>query len=405
MSWNAEMSSLSSPGLYLHQVVAPPPPPPRLTSITAFLGLAPRGPLHDPQRVESWSHFVETYGSIEAGLDLAPSVYGFFRNGGRVCYVVRLAGDMHPDRAGRAALRRGLAALEDQDGISLVAAPDLALALGVTGPDLAAHAEAQRLLVDHCRRMGDRFAILDCPAQDSGTPDPAAELASGYIPELQAWEGGENAAVYFPRLWTPQLDGHPISRARGLPPCGFIAGLMARSDALEGVHRSPANAPVHGVTGLQFPVTERTLRTLAPLGVNVIRALPGRGIRPWGARTLARDPAWRYIAVRRTLLTIKQELAASLVWATFEPNDTGLQRRVAAALSGYMGGLYRTGVLAGASSREAFFVQCDAELNTPDSLARGELVARVGFAPIYPSEFIVATIVRTPESLELSVGT
>ena len=38
---------------------------------------------------------------------------------------------------------------------------------------------------------------------------------------------------------------------------------------------------------------------LNPLGIDAIRYFAGSGVLVWGARTIASDPEWRYIAVRR----------------------------------------------------------------------------------------------------------
>ncbi len=61
------------------------------TDIAGFVGLAERGPLHRPWRVESWRQFQSVFGSFIAGGYLAYSIKAFFENGGRRCYAVRVA--------------------------------------------------------------------------------------------------------------------------------------------------------------------------------------------------------------------------------------------------------------------------------------------------------------------------
>ena len=82
-----------------------------------------------------------------------------------------------------------------------------------------------------------------------------------------------------------------------------VAGIYARSDARIGVHKAPANEAVIGVSDLETDVTTAIQDRLNPQGINCLRAFPGRGIRIWGARTISRDPAWRYVNVRRLVLT------------------------------------------------------------------------------------------------------
>ncbi len=60
------------------------------TSIAGFIGMSQKGPLDEPQPIGNWDEFVEVFG-YEADHYLTDSVQAFFRNGGRRCYVVRVA--------------------------------------------------------------------------------------------------------------------------------------------------------------------------------------------------------------------------------------------------------------------------------------------------------------------------
>jgi hypothetical protein len=60
-------------------------------AMAAFLGYAQRGPTW-PQLVNSWHDFVHWYGSHDSSAHLAYVVEGYFRNGGRRCYIARIAG-------------------------------------------------------------------------------------------------------------------------------------------------------------------------------------------------------------------------------------------------------------------------------------------------------------------------
>jgi len=62
------------------------------TDIAAFVGLAERGPLDEPWPVESWRQFQSLFGDLMGNGYLAYCVKAFFENGGRRCYVVRVAG-------------------------------------------------------------------------------------------------------------------------------------------------------------------------------------------------------------------------------------------------------------------------------------------------------------------------
>ena len=93
---------------------------------------------------------------------------------------------------------------------------------------------------------------------------------------------------------------------------------------------------------------------LNPIGVNALRGFPGRGIRVWGARSLAThdDSDWRYIHVRRLMSMIEESVEDSTQWAAFEPNDFALRRTLVHSLSVFLETIWRKGGLKGASLRK-----------------------------------------------------
>lgn len=87
------MPTYLSPGVYVEEVARGARPIEGVgTSVAAFVGLAPRGPLNEPTLVTNWSQYVASFGDFTDGYYLAHSVYGFFNNGGSTCYVVRVGG-------------------------------------------------------------------------------------------------------------------------------------------------------------------------------------------------------------------------------------------------------------------------------------------------------------------------
>src|SRR4051794_10954015 len=87
------MPSYLSPGVYVEEVASGSRPIEGVgTSVAAFVGLAPTGPLNEPTLVTNWSQYVAAFGEFADGYYLAHSVYGFFNNGGSAAYVVRVGG-------------------------------------------------------------------------------------------------------------------------------------------------------------------------------------------------------------------------------------------------------------------------------------------------------------------------
>ncbi len=62
------------------------------TSVTAFVGLARRGPLNRAVRVLSFSDFERSFGGLSADSEMSYAVRQFFINGGGEALIVRLAG-------------------------------------------------------------------------------------------------------------------------------------------------------------------------------------------------------------------------------------------------------------------------------------------------------------------------
>jgi hypothetical protein len=80
------------PAVYVERADALGPPPVVLrTDIAAFVGIARRGPLDTPVPVESFRQFSAHFGEFTGAGYLAYAVRGFFENGGRRCWVVRVA--------------------------------------------------------------------------------------------------------------------------------------------------------------------------------------------------------------------------------------------------------------------------------------------------------------------------
>ena len=78
-----------TPGVYVRSV--PSEPTLQLTAVPAFVGIAAKGPLHHPERIRNWDEFVSVFGGFLDYAYLHHAVFGFFRNGGTRCFVVRVA--------------------------------------------------------------------------------------------------------------------------------------------------------------------------------------------------------------------------------------------------------------------------------------------------------------------------
>lgn len=209
-------------------------------------------------------------------------------------------------------------------------------------------------------------------------------------------DNGINAAFYFP--WVRAPDPLRENRNEEFPPCGFIAGLYAKTDATRGVWKAPAgtDASLVGVAGLRTVLTDLENGTLNTRAVNCLRTLSTYGNVIWGARTLRGNndvgSEWKYIPVRRMALFIEETLYRASKWVVFEPNDEPLWSQIRLNIGAFMQDLFRQGAFQGKSPRDAYFVKCDSQTTTQSDINNGIVNIHVGFAPLKPAEFVVIRI-------------
>ncbi|MET7708621.1 phage tail sheath subtilisin-like domain-containing protein [Micromonospora sp. NPDC005413] len=395
------MPSYFSPGIYVEEVPSGARPiGPASTSIAAFVGVAPNRNAHLGKAVpvNNWTEFLRLFADGERvdSTPLARAVFGFLDNGGARCWIVNVGEGGAITGTGQR--RGGLQLLEAVDEISIIAAPGFHDV--VSHEALLSMAERTRTMVAICDPapdIDDISALTRVATPSSGKPPKPAEGTGGGSGS-PGGSGGAEGAAYRPRQsefgafyypWLRVRD--PISGELELtPPSGHLAGIWARTDALRGVHKAPANEPVRGAVDLGYLVTRPEHDVLNPKGVNVIRYFAGEGIRVWGARTLAAEASeWRYLNVRRLSIAIEQAIANGTRWMVFEPNDFTLWRSIRRDIGAFLTRVWRDGALLGRSPEEAFFVKCDEETNPVDVRDAGMVIAHIGIAVVKPAEFVV----------------
>jgi len=499
------MPTYLTPGVYVEEVPSANKPIEGVsTSIAAFVGLAPGGPVNTPMRISNWTQFAKIYGDpnepdngpFMEGAYLAHSVYGFFQNGGSLCWVVRVGDDGGSNGAGQAraalpaAADSGIeaysaVALNGHDGIKVEVAdepvagegaeptykvtvtsgsekeefPGLTLKKGrnniatkvnaqsklikieetgaslpeaqripasgtytlsapsiapddvkpthfegdvakrkgmgglaavdeitmVVMPDIMSLSDERQIrdlqgkMIAHAENAGDRMAIIDAP------PDLLPQEVLEWRMNTAGYDS-KFAALYYPWI---EVQNPLTNQPMMIPPSGHVAGLWCRTDATRGVHKAPANEVVLGANGLGFQVTQAEQGGLNKVGINCIRAFPGRGIRVWGARTLSSDPEWRYINVRRLFNFVSESIMEGTQWSVFEPNDEKLWIQLRIAATNFLTRVWSDGALFGSTPQQAFYVKCDSETNPPEVIEAGQVICEIGIAPVKPAEFVI----------------
>ena len=240
------------------------------------------------------------------------------------------------------------------------------------------------------RARGRRaFLIADCAETD--TPASVLDGLAG-----KTGPDAANSALYFP--WVRAPDPSQQNAVRAFPPSGFVAGVIARTDAARGVWKAPAGieAKLIGATGLTSSISDVEGERLNSRAVNCLRSLAGGGSVVFGARTLAGaddlGSEWKFVPVRRTALFLEESVLRGTKWAAFEPDAEPLWAEIRRSVSDFMQVLFRQGAFQGATPRDAFFVKCDRTTMTQADIDNGVVNIVIGFAPLKPAEFVVINI-------------
>jgi phage tail sheath protein FI len=182
--------------------------------------------------------------------------------------------------------------------------------------------------------------------------------------------------------------------------------VYAATDATRGVWKAPAgiDASLSGESGLTTVLTDLQNGTLNTRAVNCVRSFPVYGDVVWGARTLRGNDQvgseWKYVPIRRLALFLESSLYEGTQWVVFEPNDERLWSQIRLNVGAFMQGLFLQGAFQGTTQQQAYFVKCDGENNPQASINLGIVKVLVGFAPLYPAEFVVIQIQQMAGQLQ-----
>jgi phage tail sheath protein FI len=201
-----------TPGVYIEEFEPAPPIQGVSTSTAAFLGAASKGPLMRPIQLTSWDAFIATFGDRPIqGRYLWYAVRGFFRNGGRVCYVVRVS------NAAAARLE-----LLDANGSPTIVVT--ALTPGTDGNSLSVKLDSAHAVTASVLRHEAAVTLANMNEITVDTADNAARFRPGDIVVLVS-DTSRRAAVV-------AITGNVLRLDRALAPVG--ADRLRLSDLTHG---------------------------------------------------------------------------------------------------------------------------------------------------------------------------
>ena len=252
---------------------------------------------------------------------------------------------------------------------------------------------AHQALIDHAK-ADNRTAYLDSVDQASLATLQAAAAA------LNAYSGSEYAGLFGSWIVFPGLT---VGTTRVAPGSAFAAGLTARRDAASGV-AAQAPAGAQGVARYALDVrapaggfTDAQFETLNAAGVNMARLFRTRGLRLYGFRSLSLSEDWKLLSYHRermSLVARAEVIADAYVFRTIDGKG-----QVFSDLNGELSALCLgdwPDALHGKQPEDAFYVDTGPTVNTPATIAAGEIRAVIyaRFAPF--AELVKLDIVKTP---------
>ena len=443
-----------TPGVYVQEVsIFPPSITSVATAIPAFIGYTDIQPSPNvPVRISSMNDYVANFGGAHKYVNIditnaalvggyVPTFHAnnfflyyamqmYFANGGGPCYVISVgdygATPAATDFANISWKDGAFAKLILEDEPTLIVMPELKLFASGAAYTVYQHALRQ------CNELQDRFVIIDVIDDPASATDmtPITNLHSAignqylkygaayypdlkttltYPPEAVVFVGGALAGktMAYALSSTVSLEADQwVSREKDvraalaklsitLPPSSTIAGVYASVDRSRGVWKAPANVSVTAVVKPVITITNDIQNDLnVPANgkaVNAIRSFTGKGVLVWGARTLAgNDNEWRYVPVRRLFIMVEESIRKATEWVVFEPNDANLWLKVKTMIENYLLNLWKDGALAGAVSKDAFFVKIGLnQTMTAQDILEGKLIVEIGMAAVRPAEFVI----------------
>jgi phage tail sheath protein FI len=456
-----------TPGVYVEEISTFPPSVAEVaTAIPAFIGYTQSGGAGTVKvaQINTLLEYEQTFGKpkptafsvtaagvvkpLASNMPDTPLWYAinlYFQNGGGRCYVVSV--DRHDAVLSADRYLAGLTALEAEDEPTLIVMPG---AVALAQADFNSVGQAA---LAHCRKLGDRFAILDVKGGDvdafrSGIGANDLLYGAAYHPYVKTalLHVYDETVVTIDNATTSSTSTPPptdtptttpttttttttpttttttttapaatlaslkatntglyndikkqlADQRVELPPSAAMAGIYARTDRDRGVWKAPANVSLSSVIGPTVQITSNqqelfNVDATSGKSINAIRAFTGKGTMVWGARTLAgNDNEWRYINVRRLFIMIEESAKKSTAFAVFEANDASTWLKVKGMLESYLYGLWEQGALQGSKPEAAFYVNVGlGKTMTAQDVLEGRMIVEIGIAAVRPAEFIV----------------
>jgi uncharacterized protein len=180
------------------------------------------------------------------------------------------------------------------------------------------------------------------------------------------------------------IDPWVLRNGESVPASSAVAGLINKVDNERGFWWSPSNNEIAGIEGtsraIDFTLGDYTSRANLLNEAKIATIVREQGFRLWGNRTLAMDPLYAFLSVRRTADMVNESILRGHLWAVDRCITATYLEEVQESVRGYLRSLKARGAILGGD------VWVDPDLNSPTSIANGQVFFDFEFTPPYPAE-------------------
>jgi len=168
------------------------------------------------------------------------------------------------------------------------------------------------------------------------------------------------------------------------PASSAVAGLINKVDNEKGFWWSPSNNEINGIEGtaraIDYAFGDYASRANLLNEQKIATIIREQGFRLWGNRTLASDPLYAFLSVRRTADMVNESILRGHLWAVDRCITATYLEEVQESVREYLRSLKARGAILGGD------VWVDQELNTPVNISNGQVFFDFEFTPPYPAE-------------------
>jgi phage tail sheath protein FI len=180
------------------------------------------------------------------------------------------------------------------------------------------------------------------------------------------------------------VDPWVLRNGAAIPASSAVAGLINKVDNERGFWWSPSNNEINGIEGtaraIDYQPGDYASRANLLNEQKIATIIREQGFRLWGNRTLAMDPKYAFLSVRRTADMVNESILRGHLWAVDRCITATYLEEVQESVRQYLRSLKARGAILGGD------VWVDPELNTPANISNGQVFFDFEFTPPYPAE-------------------